>query len=105
MVKVMAVDEGSPSLTGSTTVFISLQDTNDNPPAFNVRGGSGYVFTLPEDAALGSFVGIVTARDGDDGQNAVVRFSVLSYSADNMLPFTITADGVVGVYYCFLGAC
>ena len=48
---VVGIDEGSPSLTGSTIVSITITDINDNPPEFTQ---SQFYGTVTENAATGT---------------------------------------------------
>ena len=41
---------------------MTVQDVNDNPPAFN---SSVYYLTMLEESSNGTFVGVVTATDPD----------------------------------------
>ena len=41
---------------------MTVQDVNDNPPAFN---SSVYNLTMLEESSIGTFVGLVTATDPD----------------------------------------
>ncbi|XP_076467992.1 protocadherin-1-like isoform X2 [Babylonia areolata] len=99
VVKVLAVDQGYPPLTGSATVFITLEDVNDMAPRFTGAppGGQGYSFSVSEDARPGTFVGIVAARDDDSGINAEVTFVPArpSAPASGLSAFLVTADGMV----------
>lgn len=69
---VLAVDQGSPSKTSSTTVRVILSDVNDSPPVFvpaTLRDVS-----IPENSSLGTFVTQLSATDADIAQNAVISF-------------------------------
>ena len=57
-----AVDSGIPSLTGSTTVRLSVINVNDNPPSFL---SNPFLFSVQETAHHGSIVGTVSASDAD----------------------------------------
>lgn len=54
---VLAIDKGSPPVTGTTTVSIRVEDVNDSPP--NISPVTG-VFTVFENASIGDEVRIVT---------------------------------------------
>ena len=58
---VQAADGGS--LSDTTTVSITVTDVNE-APSF---GSTTYTYTLAEDAAIGTAVGIVSATDPDEG--------------------------------------
>ena len=62
---VEARDQGSPSLTGTTTATVTLTDVNDNAPVFT---NTPFSFTVDENAANDTEVGTVTAVDYDTGK-------------------------------------
>ncbi|XP_061399055.1 protein dachsous-like, partial [Musca vetustissima] len=72
---VVASDNGSPPAQTSTRVVVRILDANDNDPRF-LR--SSYEFSIEENMRSGSLVGIIGATDLDLGENAVIRYSLLS---------------------------
>ncbi|KAK7097347.1 hypothetical protein V1264_004339 [Littorina saxatilis] len=92
VVKVIAIDQGFPPLSGSATVFVTLEDVNDMAPRFSDKG---YSFSVREDARSGSFVGIVAAEDDDQGRNAEITFMAVVGDSTGRGAFTITKEGVV----------
>ncbi|XP_046802630.1 cadherin-related tumor suppressor isoform X1 [Lucilia cuprina] len=64
-----------------TIVEITVTDTNDNPPQFDVPV---YSFDIPENAPRGYQVGIIAATDPDLGNNAVVTYTVISDWANDV---------------------
>nr|CAH8841404.1 unnamed protein product [Trichobilharzia regenti] len=91
---VYAVDNGQPSLTGSTHVEVALIDINDCRPIFTQIN---YHFSIDEELEVNAsepiVIGQVKATDCDIGLNAHLVYSLdpASYSADN--PFQVTEDG------------
>uniref|UniRef100_A0A667XA37 Cadherin domain-containing protein n=1 Tax=Myripristis murdjan TaxID=586833 RepID=A0A667XA37_9TELE len=73
-ITITATDEGSPSLSSSKIVRLSVGDVNDNPPAFEEQSYSAYV---TENNKPGSTLCSVTARDPDWRQNGTVIYSLL----------------------------
>ncbi|XP_033989871.1 protocadherin beta-15-like [Trematomus bernacchii] len=73
-ITITATDEGSPPLSSSKTVQLSVADINDNPPVFEERSYSTYV---TENNKPGSTLCSVTARDPDWRQNGTVIYSLL----------------------------
>ncbi|XP_067455376.1 protocadherin gamma-A4-like isoform X45 [Thunnus thynnus] len=71
---ITATDEGSPPLSSSKTVQLSVADINDNPPVFEEQSYSAYV---TENNKPGSTLCSVTARDPDWRQNGTVIYSLL----------------------------
>ena len=59
-ITISATDEGSPPLSSSKTVQLSVADINDNPPVFEEQSYSAYV---SENNKPGSTLCSVTARD------------------------------------------
>ncbi|WAQ99458.1 PCDH1-like protein [Mya arenaria] len=89
--KVYAKDKGSPSLTGSSTVTIRINDLNDNAPKFDK---SVFYFSVSERRPNGTLVNRLTATDADSGQNAEFSF-VISNTPEPNLPFELFPDGVI----------
>ncbi|KAK9518071.1 hypothetical protein VZT92_023397 [Zoarces viviparus] len=73
-ITITATDEGSPPLSCSKTVQLSVADINDNPPVFEEQSYSAHV---TENNKPGSTLCSVTARDPDWRQNGTVIYSLL----------------------------
>ncbi|XP_059202761.1 protocadherin beta-15-like [Centropristis striata] len=73
-ITITATDEGSPPLSSSKTVQLSVADINDNPPVFEEQSYSAYV---SENNKPGSTLCSVSARDPDWRQNGTVIYSLL----------------------------
>ncbi|XP_045886265.1 putative protocadherin beta-18 [Micropterus dolomieu] len=73
-ITITATDEGSPPLSSSKTVQLSVADINDNPPVFEEQSYSAYV---AENNKPGSTLCSVSARDPDWRQNGTVIYSLL----------------------------
>ncbi|KAM3867190.1 protocadherin beta-16-like [Diretmus argenteus] len=73
-ITVTATDEGSPPLSSSKSVQLSVADVNDNPPVFEEQSYGAYV---TENNKPGSTLCSVTARDPDWRQNGTVIYSLL----------------------------
>ena len=67
--EVMAVDGGSPALSGSATVVISIIDVNE-APVFNPNE---YSFRMDETSAIGYQVGTVYVSDDDVGDSLTLQ--------------------------------
>ncbi|XP_076730080.1 protocadherin gamma-A11 isoform X46 [Maylandia zebra] len=74
-ITITATDEGSPPLSSSKTVQLSVADINDNPPVFEEQSYNAYV---SENNKPGSTLCSVTARDPDWRQNGTVVYSLLA---------------------------
>lgn len=68
---VEALDQGTPQLTGTSTVLVTVLDKNDNPPRFTRL----FSVNVTENADLGSYVIKVTSSDKDIGENANATYS------------------------------
>ncbi|KAL7977712.1 hypothetical protein Chor_009661 [Crotalus horridus] len=90
LVVVQAKDMGGHTggLSGSTTVTVTLSDVNDNPPRFPQ---SSYQFSVVETATPGSAVGRLRAHDPDEGENALLAYSILD-GGDGAEAFAIHTD-------------
>lgn len=72
--RVFATDKGSPPRTGDTLVFVSVLDTNDNPPSFEE---TEYTFQLSTEATRGQMVGKVRAVDPDYTDKSKLSYSII----------------------------
>ncbi|KAK1175632.1 hypothetical protein AOXY_G309 [Acipenser oxyrinchus oxyrinchus] len=69
-------DNGSPVARSSfASLVIFVNDINDHPPVFQE---SLYRVDISEDVPKGSYIKGVSATDGDSGQNANLRYSIVS---------------------------
>ncbi|KAK3521178.1 hypothetical protein QTP70_000496 [Hemibagrus guttatus] len=81
-ITITATDGGSPPLSSSTTIHLTISDVNDNPPVFEQQSYTAYVM---ENNKPGTSISSVTARDPDWRQNGTVLYS-LEPSEINGLP-------------------
>lgn len=88
-----AYDGGSPPRSSQMTLEISVQDINDNVPAFNQ---SRYHTLIPENLLPGSSILQVFAWDADEGDNGAVVYEINRRQSDPEQFFTIDAStGVI----------
>nr|XP_046255492.1 neural-cadherin [Scatophagus argus] len=87
LVVVEARDGGGLAGTGTATIMVS--DVNDHPPVFTQRL---YTTQVTEDLEVNSEVLVVSATDGDEGENAVVTFSIVGGDEDRK--FFVETDKV-----------
>ena len=78
--KVEAADGGTPPLTATTSVVVSVRDINDNPPIFNPRV---YNQVVSEEDPPGTPVVTLTAKDADENEHARVSYSITSGNINN----------------------
>ncbi|OXB54028.1 hypothetical protein ASZ78_007631 [Callipepla squamata] len=76
-----ASDGGTPSLTGTVQLVISVLDANDNAPQFNQ---SVYKVQLPEDARPGTVFLQLNATDKDEGINGDVYYDFTETISDEL---------------------
>ncbi|XP_069628968.1 protocadherin alpha-2-like isoform X3 [Haliaeetus albicilla] len=72
-ITIEARDKGSPPLSGHCTVLVEVLDVNDNAPEVWVTSLS---VPVPEDAAVGTVVALLSVSDRDSGANGRVRCAV-----------------------------
>ncbi|XP_073505820.1 protocadherin gamma-C5-like isoform X44 [Phyllobates terribilis] len=70
---VKAVDKGSPKLEGRCVVQVEIEDVNDNSPEIIFISKNTEV---PENAPIGTVVGLITVKDKDVGKNGEVKLDV-----------------------------
>ncbi|XP_074841792.1 neural-cadherin-like [Carettochelys insculpta] len=89
--KYLVVVEGRDGggLTGTGTATILVTDVNDHAPAFTRKM---YMALVSENADVNTEITIVSATDRDEGENAVVTFSILD--GDDDRKFFIETDEV-----------
>ncbi|KAJ1193131.1 hypothetical protein NDU88_002436 [Pleurodeles waltl] len=77
LVVVEASDGGG--LTGTGTATILVSDVNDHAPTFTQKY---YTAFIPESAGINSQVTVLSASDRDEGENAMITFSIVSGDED-----------------------
>ena len=109
-IAVIAFDAGTPTLNGTTTVTIIVENLDDFPPVFSPPE---YKFFVEEDNEIGEDIGQVFASDVDSGQNFTYSVNTSDFSIDmfngeitinvvTSLPstprfiFNVTATDIVG---------
>lgn len=74
-IQVIAKDQGVPQRSSTATVFLSVEDVNDNNPEFYPKR---YFIALADDTAIGASVVQVQATDQDEGDNAIITYKLES---------------------------
>ncbi len=74
-ITITATDEGSPSLSSTKNIHLTVADVNDNPPVFQEQSYRAHVL---ENNKPGSSICSVSATDPDWRQNGTVVYSLLS---------------------------
>ncbi|XP_059372277.1 protocadherin gamma-A12-like isoform X13 [Carassius carassius] len=74
-ITITATDEGSPPLSSTKNIHLTVADVNDNPPVFQERSYRAHV---QENNKPGSSICSVSASDPDWRQNGTVVYSLLS---------------------------
>ncbi|KAF5893639.1 protocadherin beta-16-like, partial [Clarias magur] len=78
-ITITATDGGSPPLSSSMTIHLSVSDINDNPPVFEQQS---YTAHITENNKPGTSISSVTARDPDWRQN-VPELKDMTYEENN----------------------
>ncbi|KAI6653368.1 hypothetical protein LOD99_3588 [Oopsacas minuta] len=73
--ELIATDAAAGGMTGTTTLFITIKDVNDNPPIYNT---SVTAHTFPESTSGGSVLFNIKAVDADSTSNAEITYSITS---------------------------
>ncbi|XP_055921859.1 cadherin-related tumor suppressor [Eupeodes corollae] len=90
---VVARDQGAPPQSSTATVYLTVEDINDNSPEFYPKQ---YFQTIADDTPIGTSILKVTATDRDFGDNALITYKLESGNVDNL--FTIDAhSGVISL--------
>ena len=70
-ITVIATDDGTPSRSSSSALFISITDENDEPPVFEQ---AAYHTSIREQTSVGSTILITRATDKDSPPNAQISY-------------------------------
>lgn len=73
-VLITATDNGTPPLTATCKILITVTDANDNDPKFQM---DNYEFSIEENLPPNSPVGKISAVDLDYGQNSLIKYSFI----------------------------
>ncbi|XP_049331029.1 protocadherin beta-16-like [Astyanax mexicanus] len=96
-ITITATDEGSPPLSSSKTIHLSVADVNDNPPVFKEQFYSAHV---KENNKPGSSVCTVAAKDPDWRQNGTVVYSLLPSDVNgSQVSSLLSINGDTGVIH------
>ncbi|XP_053422772.1 protocadherin gamma-A11 isoform X6 [Nycticebus coucang] len=92
-----ATDQGSPSLSTETHIFLNVADYNDNPPVFTHSSYSAYI---PENNPRGASIFSVSASDPDSKENARVTYSLMEDTIQGV-PFSsyVSINSDTGILY------
>ena len=83
----VAIDGGTPPMSGTLTVNVQVLDANDNSPVFDEET---YSASVREDSEVGSIVLQVHATDSDEGSSGSVLYSLITDGGvPQNKPFTI----------------
>lgn len=88
---VLAVDKGSPSLTGTGSVVIDVNDVNDNAPSFPK---TQYTIQVLENSSPNKIIGEIQASDPDEGRNQNISYNVRTESGNDGV-FIIVQNGSI----------
>ncbi|XP_058654476.1 protocadherin gamma-A11-like isoform X4 [Onychostoma macrolepis] len=96
-ITITATDEGSPPLSSTKNIHLTVADVNDNPPVFQEQSYRAHV---QENNKPGSSICSVSATDPDWRQNGTVVYSLLS-SDVNGAPVSsfLSVNGDTGVIH------
>lgn len=79
---VTATDSGSPALTSTATVSVSLIDINDNTPVFQPHATQ---YSIEENSPNGTVVGSIIATDQDSGRFGDIFYTLQVTNDDHSL--------------------
>ncbi|XP_076875474.1 protocadherin gamma-A10-like isoform X16 [Brachyhypopomus gauderio] len=85
----VAVDGGSPKMSGTVQILITVLDVNDNAP---VCGQSVYKADVKENSPRGTIIVTVNAADEDKGVNGEVTYFIAHVSKEMARLFDINSE-------------
>ncbi|XP_016121889.1 protocadherin alpha-C2-like, partial [Sinocyclocheilus grahami] len=74
-----AIDGGVPARSGTASIIVRVQDTNDNAPQFDQ---AVYSLNISENSPAGTVVIKLNATDADEGPNANLTYSFTLYTSE-----------------------
>ncbi|KAK6328963.1 hypothetical protein J4Q44_G00009410 [Coregonus suidteri] len=91
----MVEDDGTPSLSSSTTIYVRIVDENDNAPKFPEEE---YVTVLSEGPdTVGATIATLTAIDPDEGLNGTLRYAIVHGNLATTFHINNTTGKIVAV--------
>ncbi|XP_037635749.1 protocadherin alpha-8-like isoform X14 [Sebastes umbrosus] len=72
-VTIIAKDASEQPLSSHKTISVTVSDVNDNSPEFSTNP---YMFYVVENNVAGASLFSVSARDGDEGDNAIISYNI-----------------------------
>lgn len=91
LLTIAVTDDGSPPLSGSASVVLTVLDQNDNYPVFSPPNYEIFVY---EEIPYNTTIEQVSARDNDYGVNGTIFFSFGQPPSSNF-PFMLFTDGTI----------
>lgn len=88
---IVATDRGLPSLSSTAHVFVTVIDSNDNPPKFEQQS---YSCVLSEQASRGQFVIVVSASDPDYIDQKTLVYTIVEGNDDQTYDID-PANGII----------
>ncbi|XP_057677236.1 protocadherin-16-like [Corythoichthys intestinalis] len=80
---VVVQDSGTPPRSATGTVHISVLDENDHAPRFtHTRPDQELIFKVKEAIPSGAVLGVVSAKDPDEGENGTVYYTLTGSRAE-----------------------
>ena len=91
-ITLQASDGGSPPLTDTTIVNITVLDANDNIPRFHPLQCNPC--QVEENATVSHIITVVTATDLDSGLNAIIEYSILEATSSPEIAINSTTGEI-----------
>ncbi|KAG9329868.1 hypothetical protein JZ751_028764 [Albula glossodonta] len=95
-ISITAKDLGTPSLSSVKTIRVEISDINDNSPKFSQNP---YTFYLVENNPPGASMFVVSASDADEGENALVSYSLEHVSTGHSVSSFLNINSENGIIY------
>ena len=92
-ITILAVDQGTITLTGTAEVFVVVTGINEHDPVIHIPGG-GYASNVSEDAALDCVITTINATDADRGIQGDVRFSITAGNSQNRFDIDVNTGNI-----------
>ncbi|KAK3610536.1 hypothetical protein CHS0354_008971, partial [Potamilus streckersoni] len=90
---IIVKDGGTPELTGTTYVTVSITSENEHSPVFSATSPSSTV-PLAEDTAIATSIATVAATDADYGNDGAVTYSIAGGNTNNKFQINPTTGRI-----------
>ncbi|XP_072256731.1 protocadherin gamma-B2-like isoform X18 [Pyxicephalus adspersus] len=96
-ITIHCVDSGSPPMSSSKSIQVTISDVNDNSPVFEKQN---YVVYIPENNQPGTSVQKVHALDIDRDENGKITYNIINSNIEDIpVSSYVSINSITGILY------